>query len=73
MDTLWQGLMLRWLREHEGLALVMLEDLGVEMVMRFDRSVGLGESLWLKVVHVDPRGDRIELREMAESAAQLMG
>jgi exoribonuclease-2 len=71
-DTLWQGLMLRWLREHEGLGLVMLEELGVEMVMRFDRPVELGAQLWVKVMHVDPRQDRIELREMAESA-QMVG
>jgi exoribonuclease II len=62
----WQGLMLRWLREHEGLALVMLEDLGVEMVMRFDRPLDLGTRLLVRVVHVDPRQDRIELRETNE-------
>jgi exoribonuclease II len=65
-DTVWQGLMLRWLREHEGLALVMLEDLGVEMVMRFDRPLDLGTRLLVRVVHVDPRQDRIELRETNE-------
>jgi exoribonuclease II len=66
-ETIWQGLMLRWLREHEGLALIMLEDLGVELVMRFDRPIELGDRLLVKVAHVDPRQDRVELREVSEA------
>jgi exoribonuclease II len=65
--TVWQSFLLRWLREHEGLGLVMLEDLGVELVMHFDRPIELGERLLVKVVHVDPRQDQIELREIQES------
>lgn len=61
---LWQGLVLRWLREHESLALVLLEDLGLELAMRFDRPVALGEQLTLRVAYVDPRNDVIHLREV---------
>jgi len=61
---LWQGLVLRWLREHESLALVLLEDLGLELAMRFDRPVALGEQLTLQVAYVDPRNDVIHLREV---------
>ncbi len=64
-DQVWQALMLRWLREHEGLGLVLLEDLGIELATRFHRSVAVGEQLQLKVSHVDPRQDRIQLDEVA--------
>ena len=62
-DTVWEALMLRWLREHEYLGLVLLEDLGLEMVVRFQRSVGLGDRLTLKVSHADPRQDSIQFME----------
>jgi exoribonuclease-2 len=65
----WSALMLRWLREHENLGLVLLEDLGVELVMRFDRPISLGDQLSLKVVHVDPRQDVIQLRELVQVAS----
>jgi exoribonuclease II len=70
---IWQGLMLRWLREHEGLALVMLEDLGVELVMTFDRPIALGAQILVEITHVDPREDAVYLREVseAESIAQM--
>jgi exoribonuclease II len=67
IETVWPSYLLRWLREHEGLALVMLEDLGVELVMRFDRPIQLGDPLLIKVLFVDPRQDRIEIREITES------
>jgi exoribonuclease II len=69
---IWQGLMLRWLREHEGLALVMLEDLGVELAMTFDRPIELGARLLVEVSHVDPREDAVYLREVSESMAQMV-
>ncbi len=63
-DEVWQALMLRWLREDDRLGLVLLEDLGVELAMRFSRPVGLGESLMLRVSRVDPRSDQIHLEEV---------
>ncbi|AFY59793.1 ribonuclease catalytic domain-containing protein [Synechococcus sp. PCC 6312] len=63
-DQVWQALMLRWLREDDLLALVLLEDLGVELAVRFHRVVGLGETLNLRVSRVDPRADQIALEEV---------
>ncbi len=63
----WQAVMLRWLREHENLGLVLLEDLGLEMAMRFNRSVEPGDRLDVKVVYVDPRQDIIQFAESIQS------
>jgi exoribonuclease-2 len=60
----WQTILLRWLREHESLGLVMLEDLGLELAMRFDRSMHLGERFWVRVSHANPRQDVIRLEEV---------
>jgi exoribonuclease-2 len=64
-DTLWQALMLRWLREQDGLALILLEDLGLEIAARFDRDLQPGEQLCLRAAHVDPRRDTIYFQEVA--------
>jgi exoribonuclease II len=64
-STPWQALMLRWLREHEGLGLVLLEDLGLEMTMRFNRSILPGDRLTVKASFVDPRLDIIQFVELA--------
>jgi exoribonuclease-2 len=69
-NEIWQALMLRWLREHENLGLVLLEDLGLEIAMRFTRSVEVGDRLDLKVAYADPRQDVIQFTEMTETAAQ---
>ncbi len=68
-DRPWPALMLRWLREHESLGLVLLEDLGLEMATRFDRSIELGDRLTLRVTHVDPRQEMIRFQEVVEDAA----
>lgn len=68
-NTVWQAMTLRWLREHEGLALIMLEDLGLEVAMRFTRAVELGEHLQVRVISSDPRMDRIVLEECHETTA----
>lgn len=70
-DTIWQAMILRWLREHEGLALILIEDLGLELAMRFNRSVTLGEYIYVKVLSADPRIDRIILEEHHPSAATM--
>lgn len=67
-EEVWQALMLRWLREHENLGLVLLEDLGLELAMRFSRGVRPGDRLQLKVVHADPRQDVIQFQQVAEEA-----
>ncbi|XGV98424.1 MAG: RNB domain-containing ribonuclease [Leptolyngbya sp. BL-A-14] len=69
-DEIWDALMLRWLREHENLGLVLLEDLGIELPMRFTRPVTPGDRLELKVSHADPRQDIIQFQEMVYQEAQ---
>lgn len=69
-DEVWEALMLRWLREHEGLGLVLLEELGLELPMSFNRSIRPGDRLWLKVNRVDPRQDKIDFVEVATQEAQ---
>ncbi|MEO0407479.1 MAG: ribonuclease R family protein [Cyanobacteria bacterium P01_A01_bin.135] len=62
----WQALMLRWLREHENLALVLLEELGLEVAVRLQRAVDVGERLQLQVAYADPRQDVIQFTELSE-------
>lgn len=69
-DQVWQALMLRWLREHENLGLILLEDLGLELAMRFNRSISPGDRLEVKVSHSDPRQDIIHFQEMVYQEAQ---
>jgi exoribonuclease-2 len=63
-DEVWNAMLLRWLREHENLGLVLLEDLGLELAMRFNRSVALGDRLDVKVTYADPRQDVIQFAEL---------
>jgi exoribonuclease II len=64
-DREWDALFLRWLREDESLALILIEELGIELAMRFHRWVDLGERIQVQVALVDPRQDIIHLREIA--------
>jgi exoribonuclease II len=68
-EEVWQSLMLRWLREHESLGLVLIEDLGLEMAMYFNRPVEVGEQLEIKVTYADPRRDIIQFAELSQSVA----
>jgi exoribonuclease-2 len=69
-DQVWQALVLRWLREQDNEGLILLEDLGLELKMRFRRSVALGDRLEVQVSHADPRQDVIHFRELVAQAAQ---
>jgi exoribonuclease II len=71
-DEIWSALMLRWLRENEGLGLVLLEDLGLEFPMRFDRSIQPGDPLHVRVIRVDPRQDRIDFQEVVNYAPEQL-
>jgi exoribonuclease II len=64
-DQSWDTLMLRWLREDEDLGLVLLEELGLEFAMRFNRWIAPGDRLQVQVSFVDPRQDTIHLKEVA--------
>ncbi|MBD2019467.1 VacB/RNase II family 3'-5' exoribonuclease [Leptolyngbya sp. FACHB-36] len=68
-DEVWSALMLRWLREHENLGLILLEDLGIELAMRFNRAIAPGDRLEIKVSYADPRQDIIQFQEMVYQAS----
>lgn len=65
----WQVLVLRWLREDENLGLILLEDLGLELPHRFERSVALGDRLEVQVTRSDPHRDEIRFREKLPSSS----
>ncbi len=68
-DCEWEAIFLRWLREDESLALILIEELGIELAMKFDRWVELGERVQVRVALVDPRQDIIHLREIVTQTA----
>lgn len=67
-DEIWSAMMLRWLREDDGLGLIILEELGLELGMRFNRGVDLGERIQVRVSHANPRQDVIRFEEIAMEA-----
>ncbi|MGB3512197.1 MAG: ribonuclease R family protein [Microcoleaceae cyanobacterium] len=69
-DEIWQALMIRWLKEEINLGLVLLEELGLELAMRFGRSVEVGDRLEVKVAHADPRKDEIIFQEIITPVAE---
>ncbi len=68
-DQVWSALILRWLRDNDNLALILLEDLGLELVMRLPTSLRLGDRIGVKVASVNPRSDMIQLIEHSLSSA----
>ena len=69
-DEVWEALMLRWLREDSNLGLILLEELGLELAMRFGRSIEIGDRFEVKVTHCDPRSDVIQFQEVILQAAE---
>ncbi len=63
-QQVWQAILLRWLREDINLGLLMLEELGLELPIRLNRPIQLGENFAVKVTHVDPRTDVIQFQEI---------
>jgi exoribonuclease-2 len=63
-DQVWQAMVLRWLREDENLGLILLEELGLELPHRFERSVSPGDRFQVQVSRADPQRDEIRFREM---------
>ncbi len=69
-DCIWQVLVLRWLREDDNLGIILLEDLGLELPHRFERSVNLGDRLNVMVARADPQRDEIRFREIIDQPTQ---
>jgi exoribonuclease II len=65
----WDAIFLRWLREDESLALIMIEDLGIELAMKLTRWADIGERIQVQIALVDPRQDIIHLREITTQPA----
>jgi exoribonuclease II len=68
----WDAIMLRWLREDDELALILLEELGLEFAMRFDRWISPGDRIQVQVSFVDPRKDVIHFKEVSPQEAQAI-
>ncbi|MEL7334080.1 MAG: ribonuclease R family protein [Cyanobacteria bacterium J06560_2] len=66
----WDVVMVRWLREHESLGLIIFEDLGLEFVMRFDRAVEVGERLTIRLSYADPRQEMVRFKEVITATEQ---
>jgi exoribonuclease II len=66
-EEVWQALVLMWLREDTGLALILIEDLGLQLPMLFKREVALGEQILLKAAYVDPRQDILQFQEVSHA------
>lgn len=69
-QQVWQAILLRWLREDINLGLLMLEELGLELPIRLNRAMLLGEIFTVKVTHVDPRQDIIQFQEIESSVKE---
>ena len=69
-EEVWQVTVSMWLREDSNLALILLEDLGLQLPMSFRRSVSLGENLLVKVSLADPQKDLIHFQEIMYQEAQ---
>ncbi|MDZ8107591.1 MAG: ribonuclease R [Nostoc sp. DedQUE12a] len=69
-EQIWHVTVLMWLREDSNLALILLEDLGLQLPMSFKRSVNLGEQILVKVAHADPQKDLIQFQEIIYQEAQ---
>ncbi|MBD2441417.1 ribonuclease catalytic domain-containing protein [Nostoc sp. FACHB-110] len=69
-EQVWSVTVLMWLREDSNLALILLEDLGLQLPMIFKRSVTLGEQLLVKVSIADPQKDMIQFQEIMYQEAQ---
>ncbi|AFY40921.1 ribonuclease catalytic domain-containing protein [Nostoc sp. PCC 7107] len=69
-EQVWSVTVLMWLREDSNLALILLEDLGLQLPMIFKRSAKLGEQLLVKVSIADPQKDMIQFQEIMYQEAQ---
>ncbi|MEM7579207.1 MAG: ribonuclease R family protein [Cyanobacteria bacterium P01_A01_bin.80] len=69
LDKAWDTTVLMWLREDSNLALILLEDLGLQLPMFFKRAVNLGEEILVKVIHADPQKDVIQFQEVVYQEA----
>jgi exoribonuclease-2 len=70
-QQVWRSLILGFLREHENLALVMLDEIAFRCPVRFERQIQPGEWVDLELLKVDPRTDGVEWREHSSQGAAV--
>jgi exoribonuclease II len=63
-DTRQPALVLDWAGGDSHRGVVLLEQIGIRLPVRFDRAVSRGEMVDLKVVQIDPRQDLLVLKEV---------
>lgn len=63
-NTLQPALVLDWAGGDSHRGVVLLEQIGIRLPVRFDRAVSRGEMVDLKVFQVDPRQDLLVLKEV---------
>jgi exoribonuclease II len=63
-DTRQPALVLDWSGGDAHRGVVLLEQIGIRLPVRFDRAVSRGEMVDLKVIQVDPRQDLLVLKEV---------
>ena len=61
----WRGLFLRWLREQDGLGLVHLEDLALDLPAHCPARSEPGDAVLVRVREVDPLRDLLRLQAVA--------
>ncbi len=69
-DQAWSVVLLRWLRAHDRIGLILFEDLGFELGVRLERDMDLGEQFQIRVTHVSPRDDVVRIQEVVEDVAE---
>ncbi|MGD1908008.1 MAG: ribonuclease catalytic domain-containing protein [Leptolyngbyaceae cyanobacterium] len=69
-DRTWSVMLLRWLRAHDRIGLILFEELGFELGVRLDRDMELGERFQIQIIHVSPRQDVIRIKEVIEDNAE---
>jgi len=60
----WRGVITRCLRDDGSLALVMLDDIGSELVVRSYRELNRGDQVVVRIDRVDPKLDQISLSDI---------
>jgi exoribonuclease-2 len=69
-DQAWSVVLLRWLRAHDRIGLILFEDLGFELGVRLDRDMELGGQFHIQITYVSPREDVIRIQEVVKDVAE---
>ena len=59
------AILLSWLREDNGIALVRLEAWAMELPAQIEAGLGLGDQLFIQLERVDPASDLLRLKGIA--------